>query len=128
LRLVGLARLTGPEQRHGSAGALRTPGGLGAISGPRTTPTTPEQRHGSAAALRPCGGLGAISGPRPTPTTPRAAPRLRRAVANVEDLTAGIGIRLTVGAVWTSDSGGVRKEVRHRSMARKSVAIIRLPL
>jgi len=54
--------------------------------------------------------------------------RVRRAVANVEDFTARIGIRLTIGAVGTSDSGGVRKEVRHRSMARKAVAIIRLPL
>ena len=69
-------------------------------------------------------------GLRPHRAVVGAAPRgrVRRAVANVEDLTAGIGIRLTVGAVWTSDSGGVRKEVRHRSMARKSVAIIRLPL
>ena len=54
--------------------------------------------------------------------------RVRRAVADVEDLTAGIGVRFTVGAVGTSDSGGVRKEVRHRSMARIAVAIIRLPL
>jgi hypothetical protein len=54
--------------------------------------------------------------------------RVRRAVPNVEDFTAGIGVRLTVGAIRTSDSGGVRKEVRHRYMARKSVAIIRLPL
>jgi len=51
-----------------------------------------------------------------------------RAVPNVEDFTAGIGVRLAIGAIRTSDSGGVRKEVRHRSMARKSVAIIRLPL
>src|ERR1043166_3059229 len=52
--------------------------------------------------------------------------RVRRAVPNVEDFTAGIGVRLTIGAVGTSDSGGVRKEVRHRSMARRAIAIIRL--
>ena len=34
--------------------------------------------------------------------------RVRRAPANVEDLTAGIGVGLAVGAVGTSDSGGVR--------------------
>jgi hypothetical protein len=49
--------------------------------------------------------------------------RVRRAPTNVEDLAARIGIGLTIGAVGTSDSGGVRKEVRHRSIARKSVAI-----
>jgi len=54
--------------------------------------------------------------------------RVRRAVANVEDFTARIGIRLTIWAVGASDSGGVRKEVRHRSMARRAIAIIRLPL
>jgi hypothetical protein len=54
--------------------------------------------------------------------------RMRRAVANVEDFAAGIGVRLTVWAVGTSDSRGVRKEVRHRSMARRAIAIIRLPL
>jgi len=54
--------------------------------------------------------------------------RMRRAVADVEDLTARIGVRLTVWAVGTSDSGGVRKEVRHQSVARIAVAIIRLPL
>ena len=54
--------------------------------------------------------------------------RVRRAVANVEDFTAGVGVWLTIWAVGTSDSRGVRKEVRHRSMARKSVAIMRLPL
>jgi len=53
---------------------------------------------------------------------------VRRAVPNVEDFAAGIRVRLTVGAIGTSDSGGVRKEVRHRYMARGSVAIIRLPL
>jgi hypothetical protein len=54
--------------------------------------------------------------------------RMRRAVPHVEDFTAGISVRLTIRAVGTSDSGGVRKEVRHRSMARIAVAIIRLPL
>jgi hypothetical protein len=54
--------------------------------------------------------------------------RVRRAVPNVEDFAAGIRVRLTVGAIGTSDSGGVRKEVRHRYMARESVAIMRLPL
>jgi hypothetical protein len=52
--------------------------------------------------------------------------RVRRAVPHVEDFAAGIGVRLTIRAVGTSDSGGVRKEVRHRSMARVAVAIIRL--
>ena len=67
---------------------------------------------------------------RPYRAVVGAAPRgrVRRAVANVEDFAARIGVRLAIGAVGTSDSGGVRKEVRHRSMARKSVAIIRLPL
>jgi len=54
--------------------------------------------------------------------------RVRRAVTNVEDFTAGIGVRLTVWAVRTSDSRGVRKEVRHRSMARRAIAIIRLSI
>jgi len=54
--------------------------------------------------------------------------RVRRAVADVEDLTTRVGVRLAIGAVGTSDSGGVRKEVRHRYMARIAVAIIRLPL
>ncbi len=44
---------------------------------------------------------------------------MRRAPADVEDLAARIGVGLTVGAVWASDSGGVRQEVRHRSIARK---------
>jgi len=48
------------ENRHGSAGALRTCGGLGAMSGP---PCRSSERHGSAGALRTCGGLGAMSGP-----------------------------------------------------------------
>src|SRR2546423_14997101 len=59
--ISGPTTLTTPEKRHGCAGALRTLGGLGAISGP-TTLTTPEKRHGCAGALRTLGGLGAISG------------------------------------------------------------------
>jgi hypothetical protein len=49
--------------------------------------------------------------------------RVRRAPTDVEDLTARIGVGLTVGAIGTSDSGGVGQEVRHRSIARSSVAI-----
>jgi hypothetical protein len=49
--------------------------------------------------------------------------RVRRAPTDVEDLTARIGVGLAVGAIGTSDSGGVRQEVRHRSTARNSVAI-----
>jgi len=33
--------------------------------------------------------------------------RVRRTPADVEDLAAWVGVRLTVGAVGTSDSGGV---------------------
>jgi hypothetical protein len=53
--------------------------------------------------------------------TPRG--RMRRAPADVEDLTARIGVGLTLGAVGTSDSGGVRQEVGHRPIARSCVAI-----
>src|SRR5436309_14790359 len=37
--------------------------GLGGRFGAPHEPSTPEKRHGSAGALRTCGGLGAISGP-----------------------------------------------------------------
>src|SRR5712691_11216492 len=43
--------------------------------------------------------------------------RVRRAPADVEDLTARIGVWLTIRTVGTSDSGGVRQEVRHRPIA-----------
>jgi hypothetical protein len=50
--------------------------------------------------------------------------RVRRAPADVEDLSARISVWLAIGAVGTSDSRGVREEVRHRSVAMKSVAIV----
>ena len=49
--------------------------------------------------------------------------RVRRAPADVEDLTAGIGLGLAGRTVGTSDSGGVGQEVRHRSIARNTLAI-----
>src|SRR5437016_3828079 len=48
-----------PRLRRGAANA----GGLGGHVGAPVTVTTPEQRHGPAGALRTLGGLGAISGP-----------------------------------------------------------------
>src|SRR2546430_15328506 len=67
---------------HGFAGALRTLGGLGAISGP-TTLTTPEKRHGCAGAPRTLGGLGAISGP-PCPSVGQIGEERRAEVALAE--------------------------------------------
>src|SRR5207248_8216314 len=59
----GLAAISGPsrnpEERDGSAAALRTSGGW-RPSGPSRNP---EERDGSAGTLRTLGGLGAISGP-----------------------------------------------------------------
>src|SRR4030095_2470723 len=54
-------------------------------------------------------------------TAPRG--RARRAPANVEDFPARIGVRLAIGAIGTSNRRGVRQEVRHRPMAKDSVAI-----
>ena len=47
------------EERHGVAGALRTPGGLGGDFGaPERFASDIEERHGFAGALRTSGGMG----------------------------------------------------------------------
>ena len=45
------------------------------------------------------------------------------APAYVENLLAGVGIGLTTGTVGAGDTGAVLKVIRHRLMARVSVAI-----
>src|SRR5882724_4162288 len=80
-----------PLQRSATAppGRCERVGAWGPSRGPRTR-TTPEKRHGSAGALRTCGGLGAISGP-PDANHSREAPRLRRGAANVWGLGGHLG-------------------------------------
>src|SRR5207245_4816342 len=49
--------------------------------------------------------------------------RVGFAPAHVENLLARVGIRLTTGTVGAGDTRSVREVVRHRSMARISIAI-----
>jgi len=53
-----------------------------------------------------------------------AGRRVGFAPAYVENLLAGVGIGLTTGTVGAGNTGGVRKVIRHRLMARISVAIL----
>ena len=49
--------------------------------------------------------------------------RVGFAPAHVEDFLARVGVRLTTGTVGAGDTWSVREAVRHRSMARISIAI-----
>jgi len=53
-----------------------------------------------------------------------AGRRVGFAPAHVENLLAGVGVRLTTGTVGAGDTRGVRKVIRHlRFMARIGIAI-----
>jgi hypothetical protein len=124
-----------PAGRGDPARPLRS--GSGSSGAPRPSPRVAGRRRGPGTAwavhqLAPASivlaaGLGAAGQKRLCAhrgiigTVPRG--RMRRAPADVEDLTARIGVGLAIGAVGTSDRGAVGQEIRHRSIARSTVAI-----
>lgn len=113
--------------RSGS-GSSRAPCSSPGLAGRRRGPRTAWAVHQFApASIVLAAGLGAAGQKRLCAhrgiigTVPGG--RVRRAPADVEDLTARIGAGLAIGAVGTSDRGGVGQEIRHRSIARSAVAI-----